>query len=53
VAVEKLESVTLVNTDMNDNTVTATFDDEVLSAQDVIESLNDAGYLVKGHSKLN
>ena len=52
-AVEKLDSVTLVKTDMRDNTVTATFDDEVLSTQDVIESLNDAGYIVKGQSKIN
>lgn len=38
---------------MRKNTVTATFDDDVLSTQDVIESLNDAGYLVKGQSKVH
>jgi len=53
VAVEKLDSVTSVATDMQANTVTVTFDDDSISVDEVVDSLNDAGYVVKARRQLN
>ena len=37
---------------MNDNTVTVTFDDENLSVDEIVQVLNEAGYTVPGHEKV-
>jgi copper chaperone CopZ len=36
---------------MNEHTVTVEFDDELVSIDDVIQALNDAGYTVPDHSR--
>ena len=46
-AVEKVEHVTSVETDMNANTVTVAFDDEKVELAAIVAALNDAGYVVK------
>lgn len=37
---------------MNAHTVTVSFDDEKVSMTAIIAALNDAGYVVKGQSKI-
>ena len=37
---------------MNENTVTVTFDDERQNLDDIVKALNDAGYTVPGHEKV-
>ena len=51
-AVEKLEGVQSVETDMNENTVTVTFDDERQSVDAIVKALNEAGYTVPGRTKV-
>ena len=51
-AVESVEHVTSVQTDMNENTVTVSFDDEKVTMETIIAALNDAGYLVKGQQQV-
>ena len=42
-----------VQADMSDHTVTVAFDDDDVALETVVESLNDAGYVVKSRQKLN
>ena len=51
-AVEKL-GVTSVETDMNEHTVSVTFDDEKLSIDDVVAALTRAGYAVPEYRTTN
>jgi len=39
-----------VDTDMNNNTVSVTFDDESVSIDQVVAALNQAGYAVPDYS---
>ena len=50
--IEKLP-VQSVETDMNDHTVTVAFDDDEVALESVVESLNDAGYVVKSRRQLD
>ena len=50
-AVEKVEHVTSVKTDMNNHTVTVSFDDEKVDMDTIVAALNDAGYVVKERRK--
>jgi copper chaperone CopZ len=52
VAVEKLEGVTNVSTDMDAHTLTLTLDDEKQSLEAVVEALADAGYVARHPKKL-
>ena len=52
-AVEKLDSVKSVQTDMNAHTVTVAFDDEALSIDEVVTALTKAGYAVPEYSQIN
>ncbi len=38
---------------MRDHTVTVEFDDEQVGMDAIVAALNDAGYVVKGHRKLD
>ena len=51
-AVEKL-GVASVETDMNEHTVSVTFDDEKLSIDDVVGALTRAGYAVPNYEAAN
>lgn len=51
-AVQKL-GVTSVETDMNQHTVSVTFDDEKLSIDDVVTALTRAGYAVPEYTMKN
>lgn len=42
--------MTSVSTDMNQNTVNVTFDDESLSIEDVVAALTQAGYAVPSYT---
>jgi len=44
--------VTKVTTDMNDHTVTVTFDDEKQTIEAVVAALEDAGYVARNPEKL-
>lgn len=50
-AVEKVQHVESVRTDMNEHTVTVTFDDEKTGVGAIVAALNDAGYVVKSQQK--
>ncbi|MCZ6568769.1 MAG: heavy-metal-associated domain-containing protein [Deltaproteobacteria bacterium] len=52
-AVEKLDAVRSVDTDMNAHTITVAFDDEELSVDAIVQTLNQAGYTVPGYTKAN
>ncbi len=52
-AVEKIDHVESVSTDMNAHTLTVSFDDEHLSIDRVIEALSSAGYTVPNKRLLN
>lgn len=52
-AVENIEHVTSVETDMNSHTLTVAFDDERVSLDVIIKALGEAGYTVPGKTKLN
>ena len=41
-----------VETDMDEHTVTVTFDDGATSVDDVVAALSDAGYVAKSPRKL-
>ena len=47
-----MKDIQSVSTDMQTHTVTVTFDDEVVSMQDVLGALNDAGYTVPDYRRL-
>jgi copper chaperone CopZ len=51
-AVEKVEHVESVQTDMNEHTVTVTFDDDKTGLDAIVAALNDAGYVVKSEQKI-
>ena len=51
-AVQKL-GVASVETDMNQHTVSVTFDDEQLSIDDVVAALTRAGYAVPNYTMEN
>lgn len=51
-AVQKL-GVASVETDMNENTVSVTFDDEKISIDDVVAALTRAGYAVPNYTLKN
>ncbi len=51
-AVEKVQGVSGVETDMNEHTVTVGFDDSVTTVDKIVEALYDAGYVVKERRKL-
>ena len=51
-AVQKL-GVASVETDMNQHTVSVTFDDEKLSIDDVVAALTQAGYAVPNFTMQN
>ena len=51
-AVEKVEHVSSVKTDMTEHTVTVTFDDEKTDLGTIVTALNDAGYVVKEKRKV-
>lgn len=51
-AVEQL-GVASVETDMDEHTVTVTFDDEQLSIDDVVGALTRAGYAVPNYEAAN
>jgi copper chaperone CopZ len=53
VAVEKVEHVDSVETDMNAHTVTVSFDDEKVELGAIVAALNDAGYVVKSEKKVD
>ncbi len=42
-----------VSTDMNEHTVTVTFDDEKTGLPAIVAALNDAGYVVKDPKKVD
>ena len=42
-----------VRTDMNDHTVTVSFDDEEITVDDIVSALATAGYAVPGSTKLD
>lgn len=46
-AIEKLEAVSSVETNMSNNTVTVAFDDSGATIHDVVNALRDAGYVVR------
>ncbi len=52
-AVENIEHVTSVETDMNAHTLTVAFDDERVSLDMIVNALGEAGYTVPGKKKLN
>lgn len=52
-AVEDLEHVEAVSTDMNAHTLTVTFDDEQVSLEQIVEALGNAGYTVPGSHLVN
>ena len=51
-AVENLDSMKSVDTDMDAHTVTVDFDDEELSIDDVVAALMKAGYAVPEYSQV-
>jgi copper chaperone CopZ len=51
VAVKKVEGVSTVESDMDRHTVTVGFDDTVVSLDQIVAALNDAGYVVKESTK--
>ena len=53
VAVESIEHVTSVETDMNAHTLTVAFDDEKTSLDTIVKALGNAGYTVPDKKKLN
>jgi copper chaperone CopZ len=52
VAVEQVEHVTSVESDMNQHTITVGFDDEKVGLERIVAALNDAGYVVKERTKV-
>lgn len=52
-AVESIEHVTSVETDMNTHTTTVAFDDDHVSLDIIIQALGKAGYSVPDREKLN
>ena len=50
-AVEKLSEVRSVETDMTEHTLTVEFDDDDLSIEEIISTLNEAGYTVPDYEK--
>ena len=50
-AVENLDAVQSVDSDMNAHTITVAFDDEELSVDAIVQALNQAGYTVPGYTK--
>ena len=51
-AVESLESVVSVESDMSEHTVTVDFDDDVLTIAEIVQALNNAGYTVPKYNKI-
>jgi copper chaperone CopZ len=47
-----VSAVEAVQTDMNAHTVSVQFDDEGTSIDAIVEALNNAGYTVPEHSKV-
>ena len=45
-AVENLPKIRSVETDMSEHTLTVEFDDDDLSIEEIIRTLNEAGYTV-------
>ena len=52
-AVEEIEHVTSVETDMTAHTLTVAFDDEQVSLDRIVPALGKAGYTVPSKKKLN
>ena len=50
-AVAKIPAVQSVVTDMNAHTLTVAFDDQEVLLDQIVQSLNEAGYTVPKHSK--
>ena len=50
-AVEQLNAVRSVDTDMDRHTLTVAFDDEQLSVDAIVGALNQAGYTVPGYAR--
>ena len=50
-AVEELPEVRSVATNMNEHTLTVEFDDADLSIEEIIRTLNEAGYTVPDYEK--
>ena len=51
-AVNTLDSVDSVSTDMRDHTLTLTFDDDKISLKEIKSALNQAGYTVPGSKQV-
>ena len=51
-AVESVDHVKSVETDMIAHTVTVQFDDAKVSLDTIVEALSDAGYTVPKHKKV-
>ena len=51
-AVEKLDHVSSVESDMDEHTMTVGFDDEKTDLDKIVAALNDAGYVVKERTKI-
>ena len=45
--------VRAVETDMNEHTLTVEFDDEKLSLDRIVQTLNEAGYTVPKHTQVH
>ena len=52
-AVENVEHVTSVESDMNAHTMTVAFDDDQVSLDTIIQTLGRAGYTVPENKRLN
>ena len=52
-AVESIEHVTSVETDMNAHTTIVAFDDDHVSLDMIVNALGKAGYTVPANEKLN